>query len=105
MTRLKQLRAASGLSLDKVAKAIGMSKTHLHAIEREKHDWRTITLGTARKLEEFFGVPIGYLFLGTHSSVRDAKDEAFIARYLSLSEKDRKKLIATCNILFGWGAP
>ena len=56
--RLKELREEKGLSLDKLAKALGLSDTTVCNWENGKHDIKSADL---IKVAKFFSVPVEYL--------------------------------------------
>ncbi|MGF6495333.1 transcriptional regulator with XRE-family HTH domain [Luteibacter sp. 621] len=57
--RIRQLRQARGKSLQEIADALGMSKSHVHQLERGTST--NPSFSALRALSAYFGVTIGFL--------------------------------------------
>ena len=89
-TRLNQLRIKKGKSLQEVADAIGVSKTHIWEIEKNRSKNPSIDLLT--KLADYFKVSIRYLVGEDHSSKDDPQLERMFRQVGKLDDRDRALL-------------
>ena len=96
--RLAELRLRKGDSLQEVADAVGVSKAHIWALEKEKSDNPSLDL--LKKLADHFAVPLGYLAgLEPSATVDDAQAQQFFRDFKSLSEPERGLLMQTIELL------
>jgi transcriptional regulator with XRE-family HTH domain len=95
--RLNELRLKKGKSLQEVADAVGVSKTHIWQMEKGNSDNPSAEL--LSKLAEFFRVPMDYL-LGIEEgvSLSDAEAQKFFRDFKSLSEAEREILMQTLEV-------
>ncbi len=96
--RLTRLRLRSGESLQRVADAVGVSKAHIWALEKEKSDNPSLEL--LKKLADHFSVPVEFLAGSDASvSVEDAEAQQFFREFKSLSDNERHVLKQTIALL------
>lgn len=94
MNRIKFLRKQNNLSMDKLAKEIGVAKSSISNWEKETAQPRKKVL---IKLSDFFNVTEDYL-LGYSSNESPKLDWDSVSEYLSiLSDFDYKKMIEVVN--------
>jgi transcriptional regulator with XRE-family HTH domain len=92
--KLVELRLRSGKSLQEVADAIGVSKTHVWALEKGKSDNPSLDL--VRKLADYFSVTVDFLVVADSSaSVEEAEAHQFFRDFTSLSLEDQELLKQT----------
>lgn len=89
-TRLNQLRIRKGASLQEVADAIGVSKTHIWELEKNRSTNPSIEMLT--KLADYFGVTIRYLVGEDVGSSGDEQLERMFRQVGELDERDRALL-------------
>lgn len=89
-TRLNQLRIRKGASLQEVADAIDVSKTHIWELEKNRSTNPSIELLT--KLADYFGVTIRYLVGEEIGSSGDEQLERMFRQVGELDERDRALL-------------
>jgi len=96
--KLVELRLRKAVSLQQVADAVGVSKAHIWAMEKEKSENPSLEL--LKKLSEYFSVPLEYL-ANTDSSVElnDVQAQQFFRDYKSLSESEQALLRQTIEVL------
>lgn len=92
--KLAQLRLRKGKSLQAVALAVGISKTHVWQLERG--DSGNPSMDLLRKLAEFYEVPMSYL-AGTDAaaSLDDVEAQQFFRDFKSLSDAEQDALRQT----------
>jgi transcriptional regulator with XRE-family HTH domain len=95
--RLGELRLKKGKSLQDVADAVGVSKTHIWQMEKGKSENPSVEL--IKKLAEYFEVSVEYL-MGTDGSASlvDAEAQQFFRDFKSLSETERQALKQTLDL-------
>lgn len=89
-TRLNQLRLKKAKSLQEVADAIGVSKTHIWEIEKNRSKNPSIEM--LAKLADYFKVSIRYLVGEDHQSGDDPQLERMFRQVGQLSDRDRALL-------------
>lgn len=89
-TRLNQLRLKKGKSLQEVADAIGVSKTHIWELEKGRSENPSFEMLT--KLADYFKVSIRYLVGEDHESKDDPQLERMFRQVGELDERDRALL-------------
>lgn len=96
--RLTELRLRRGQSLQEVADAVGVSKTHIWAMEKGRSENPSLDL--LKKLAEHFKVPLDFL-AGADSALTldDVEAEQFFRDFKSLSEPERTALRQTLDVL------
>lgn len=96
--RLTELRLRRGQSLQEVADAVGVSKTHIWAMEKGKSENPSLDL--LKSLAAHFKVPLDYLAgAESPSSLEDVEAEQFFRDFKSLSEAERAALTQTLHVL------
>ena len=85
MNRIRQLRKSRSLSQTELAEAIGMTHS---TIARYELGRRRMNVDTIRKMCDFFGCSMGYLMGQPETAA--SEDEAVIAAYHALNDRDRK---------------
>ena len=96
--KLSELRLRRGFSLQEVADAVGVSKTHIWALEKGKSDNPSMDL--LKKLAEYYKVPVGYLAGADETaSLEKVEAEQFFRDFESLSEADQAYLKQTLEML------
>lgn len=102
--RLAELRLKKGKSLQDVADAVGVSKTHIWQMEKGKSENPSTEL--LKKLADYFSVTVEYL-AGTDGAVSltDAEAQQFFRDFKSLSEKERAILMQTLEVFKKKKAP
>ncbi|MGB6053963.1 MAG: helix-turn-helix transcriptional regulator [Burkholderiaceae bacterium] len=95
--RLAELRLKKGKSLQEVADAVGVSKTHVWQMEKGRSENPSSEL--LKKLSDYFGVTLEYL-AGTSGAVSlvDAEAQQFFRDFKSLSETERQILMQTLEV-------
>ena len=96
--KLAELRLRKGNSLQQVADAVGVSKAHVWAMEKEKSENPSMEL--LKKLADHFSVSVEYL-AGSDPAlkVEDAEAQQFFRDFKSLSEGERALLKQTIEVL------
>ena len=94
-SKVKELRARKGQSLQQVADAVGASKAHVWEIEAEKSANPSLDLLT--KLAKHFGVPISHLLEETS----DAEALIFGREFKGATEEDKKILWQLAERMIG----
>lgn len=95
--KLTELRLRKGQSLQDVANAVGVSKTHIW--QMEKGNSGNPSLELLRKLSEHFSVPMTYLAGGgEESSLQDVEAQQFFRDFKSLSEAEQTVLKQTLEL-------
>ena len=89
-TRLNRLRLAKGKSLQEVADAIGVSKTHIWQLEKGRSENPSFEMMT--KLADYFGVSIRFLVGEEIGSSDDEQLERMFRQVGELDERDRTLL-------------
>lgn len=96
--KLTELRLRRGLSLQQVADAVEVSKTHIWAMEKGKSDNPSLDL--LKKLADHFEVPLKYLAeVDEATSLDDVEAEQFFRDFKSLSDAERAALKQTLDVL------
>lgn len=95
--KLAELRLRKGDSLQAVATAAGISKTHVWQLEKGNSENPSIDL--LKRLAEHFGVPLAYLADDdTETSLDDVEAQQFFRDFKSLSEAERAVLKQTLEV-------
>ena len=89
-TRLNQLRIGKGASLQEVADAIGVSKTHIWELEKNRSTNPSIEMLT--KLSDYFGVTIRFLVGEEDGTSGDQQLERMFRQVGELDDRDRALL-------------
>ncbi len=89
-TRLSQLRLKKGKSLQEVADAIGVSKTHIWELEKARSENPSFEMLT--KLANYFGVTIRFLVGEEIGSSGDEQLERMFRQVGELDNRDRALL-------------
>ncbi|KPQ06224.1 MAG: putative transcriptional regulator [Rhodobacteraceae bacterium HLUCCA12] len=89
-TRLNQQRVKKGKSLQDVADAIGVSKTHIWELEKGRSENPSFEMLT--KLANYFGVTIRFLVGEEIGSSGDEQLERMFRQVGDLDERDRALL-------------
>ena len=89
-TRLNQLRIRKGSSLQEVAAAIGVSKTHIWELEKNRSTNPSIEM--LAKLADHFGVTIRFLVGEDVGSSGDEQLERMFRQVGELDDRDRELL-------------
>jgi transcriptional regulator with XRE-family HTH domain len=101
--RLTELRLKQGQSLQQVADAVGVSKTHIWGLERGSTSNPSLDL--LKKLAEHFKVSLEYL-AGTHEeALVDAEAQQFFRDFKSLSDQEQALLRHTLEVFKNKKAP
>ena len=101
--RLKELRLKHGQSLQDVADSVGVSKTHIWALERGETSNPSMEL--LKKLAEQFKVTLEYLAGTTDDTLADVTAQQFFRDFKSLSEAEQAVLLQTLEIFKNKKAP
>jgi len=101
--RLNELRLKNGQSLQEVADAVGVSKTHIWALERG--DTKNPSVELLKKLSEHFKVTLEYLAGTTNESLDDIKAQQFFRDFKSLSDAEQAVLLQTLEVFKNKKAP
>ena len=92
--KLVELRLRKGQSLQQVASAVGISKTHVWQLEKGASENPSIEM--LKRLAEHFGVPVTYLVdSDSVSTLDDVEAQQFFRDFKSLSEQERAVLKTT----------
>lgn len=94
--RIKELRLKHGQSLQDVADAVGVSKTHIWALERGETSNPSMEL--LKKLGEHFKVTLEYLAGTTGNTLVDVNAQQFFRDFKSLSEAEQAVLMQTLEL-------
>lgn len=95
--RLSELRLRRGSSLQEVGDAVGVSKTHIWALEKGKSENPSMEL--LKKLAEYYKVPIEYLAGADDGASLDTVEaEQFFRDFKSLSEQEKTVLKQTLEL-------
>lgn len=95
--KLAELRLRKGESLQQVADAVQVSKTHIWALE--KGGTQNPSLDLLKKLAEHFSVTVEYLAgTGDAESLADVEAQQFFRDFKSLSEQERTVLLQTLEV-------
>lgn len=89
-TRLNQLRLKKAKSLQEVADAIGVSKTHIWELEKGRSENPSFEMLT--KLADYFGVTIRFLVGEEVGASGDEQLERMFRQVGDLDERDRALL-------------
>ncbi|MCW5626700.1 MAG: helix-turn-helix transcriptional regulator [Burkholderiales bacterium] len=95
--RLAQLRLRKGESLQTVADAVGISKTHVWQLEKGNSENPSIEL--LKKLADHYAVPLTYL-VGDQgdATLEDVEAQQFFRDFKSLSEAEQAVLKQTLEV-------
>lgn len=95
--RLAELRLKKRKSLQEVADAVGVSKTHIWQMEKGKSENPSTEL--LKKLAEYFNVSVEFM-AGTDKTVclADAEAEQFLRDFKSLCDTERAILMQTLEV-------
>lgn len=95
--KLAQLRLRKGESLQTVANAIGISKTHIWQLEKGSSENPSLEL--LKKLAEHFKVPLTFLAdADSSASLDDVEAQQFFRDFKSLSDVERNVLKQTLEV-------
>lgn len=95
--KLTELRLRKGESLQQVADAVEVSKTHIWGME--KGTTQNPSLDLLKKLAEHFNVTLEYLAgTGEAESLADADAQQFFRAFKSLSEQEQAVLMQTLDL-------
>ncbi len=102
-SKLNELRAKKGESLQLTADAVGITKTHIWELEKGKSANPTADL--LKKLADHFKVTVDYL-INEHQTEPGLNDEAmvFYRDLKSLDQKDQEVILNVMKTLRGKGA-
>lgn len=102
--KLAELRLRKGDSLQAVASAIGISKTHVWQLEKGNSENPSIEL--LKRLSEHFGVPLSYLANeDSETSLDDVEAQQFFRDFKTLSDAERAVLKQTLEVFKSKKAP
>jgi len=102
--KLAELRLRKGESLQTVATAIGISKTHVWQLEKGNSENPSIDL--LKKLSEHFDVPMTFLAdTESETTLDDVEAQQFFRDFKSLSETERAVLKQTLEVFKSKKAP
>lgn len=101
--RIKELRLKHGQSLQDVADEVGVSKTHIWALERGETSNPSMEL--LKKLAEHFKVTLEYLAGTTADTLADVTAQQFFRDFKSLSEAEQAVLLQTLEVFKNKKAP
>jgi len=95
--RLAELRLRKAKSLQEVADAVGVSKTHIWQMEKGKSENPSTEL--LKNLAEYFNVSVAFL-AGTSDAVclADAEAQQFFCDFKSLRDEERAILMKTLEV-------
>lgn len=96
--KLAELRLRKGESLQAVASAVGVSKTHVWQLEKGNSENPSIDL--LKKLAEHYSVPVTFLANedAGATTLDDAEAQQFFRDFKSLSEVERGVLKQTLEV-------
>jgi transcriptional regulator with XRE-family HTH domain len=95
--RLAELRLKKGKSLQDVADAVGVSKTHIWQMEKGRSENPSTEL--LKKLADYFNVTVEFLAgVDSSTSLVDAEAQQFFRDFKTLSEKEREILMQTLEV-------
>lgn len=95
--RLTELRLRKGASLQDVADAVEVSKTHIWALE--KGGTKNPSLDLLKNLAEHFNVSVEYLAgTGDAESLVEVEAQQFFRDFKTLSETERALLLQTLEV-------
>lgn len=95
--KLAELRLRKGESLQAVATAVGISKTHVWQLEKGNSENPSIEL--LKKLAEHFAVPLSFLAdAGSEDTLDDVEAQQFFRDFKSLSEAEQAVLKQTLQV-------
>ena len=95
--KLAELRLRKGESLQTVASAVGISKTHVWQLEKGNSENPSIDL--LKKLAEHYAVPVTFLAGGeTDATLDDVEAQQFFRDFKSLSDAERDVLKQTLQV-------
>ncbi len=95
--KLVELRLRQGQSLQQVADAVEVSKTHVWGLERGTT--KNPSLDLLKKLAAHFNVTVEYLAgTGTANSLVEVDAQQFFRDFKSLSEAERAVLLQTLEV-------
>lgn len=95
--KLAELRLRKGESLQTVATAVGVSKTHVWQLEKGNSENPSIEL--LKKLAEHYAVPVTFLAgEATDTTLDDVEAQQFFRDFKSLSEAERDVLKQTLQV-------
>lgn len=95
--RLTELRLRKGASLQDVADAVEVSKTHIWALE--KGGTKNPSLDLLKKLSEYFNVTVEYLAgTGGTESLVEVEAQQFFRDFKTLSDPERAVLLQTLEV-------
>jgi transcriptional regulator with XRE-family HTH domain len=94
-SKLNELRQRAGKSLQEVATAVGVSKTHIWALEKGKSENPSLDL--VNKLASLFNVPTDYLLGTSVKSTWAGEAEAvqFLRKFQQLGVEEQRALQLT----------
>ena len=96
--KLAQLRLRKGKSLQNVADALEVSKTHIWQLE--KGDSSNPSLELLRKLADYYEVPVSFLAgEDGQTTVEDVQAHQFFRDFQSLSQEEQALLQQTLELL------
>jgi transcriptional regulator with XRE-family HTH domain len=102
--KLAELRLRKGESLQEVAAAVGVSKTHVWQLEKGNSDNPSIEL--LKKFAEHFSVPLSYLAGAQEESLlADVEAQQFFRDFKSLSDTEQAVLKQTLEVFKSKKAP
>lgn len=102
--RLAQLRLRKGESLQAVADAVDISKTHIWQLEKGSSENPSIEL--LKKLADHYGVPLMYLAGNDgDATLEDVEAQQFFRDFKSLSEAEQAVLKQTLEVFKSKKAP
>jgi len=101
--RIKELRLKHGQSLQDVADAVGVSKTHIWALERGETSNPSMEL--LKKLVEHFKVTLEYLAGTSADTLVDVNAQQFFRDFKTLSEAEQAVLMQTLELFKNKKAP
>lgn len=95
--KLAELRLRKGESLQTVATAVGISKTHVWQLEKGNSENPSIDL--LKKLAEHYSVPVTFLVdANADATLDDAEAQQFFRDFKSLSDTERDILKQTLQV-------
>lgn len=95
--KLAELRLRKGESLQAVANAVGISKTHVWQLEKGSSENPSLEL--LRKLAGHFNVPLSYLASNaSEATLDDVEAQQFFRDFKSLSDAERAVLKQTLEV-------
>jgi transcriptional regulator with XRE-family HTH domain len=95
--KLAELRLRKGESLQDVANAVGVSKTHIWQLEKGNSDNPSIEL--LKNIAAHFAIPLSYLAGAENdASLQDVEAQQFFRDFKSLSEAEQTVLKQTLEL-------